>query len=50
MSLTQDICGDPEAQAAETCTAEDLEGAAKGGNLTVEVTIVQGIAERVTQV
>ncbi|MFC9848922.1 hypothetical protein ACFWFF_21450 [Streptomyces sp. NPDC060223] len=45
-----DICGDPETQAAETCTPEDLEGAAKGGNLTVEVTIAQGIASRVTQV
>ena len=45
-----DICGDPETQAAEVCTPDDLDGAAQGGNLTVEVTIKQGIAEQVTQV
>ncbi|MGW3412013.1 hypothetical protein [Streptomyces sp. NPDC000888] len=45
-----DICGDPETQAAETCTADELDAVAKDGNLTVAVTIKQGIAERVVQV
>ncbi|MEV7344420.1 hypothetical protein [Streptomyces sp. NPDC093544] len=45
-----DICGDPETQAAEVCTPDDLDGAAQGGNLTVEVTIKEGVAEQVTQV
>lgn len=44
-----DICGDPENQVAEKCTADELDAAAKGGNLTVEVTIKKGIAERVAQ-
>jgi len=44
-----DICGDPESQSAEKCTADELDAAAKGGNLTVEVTIKKGIAERVAQ-
>ncbi|MFF3375952.1 hypothetical protein ACFYXF_23735 [Streptomyces sp. NPDC002680] len=45
-----DICGDPETQVAEKCTADELDAAAKGGNLTVEVTIKKGVAERVAQV
>ncbi|WP_405905858.1 hypothetical protein OG742_07945 [Streptomyces sp. NBC_00828] len=45
-----DICGDPETQAAETCTADELDAVAKDGNLTVAVTIKEGIAERVVQV
>ncbi|WP_369036250.1 MULTISPECIES: hypothetical protein [Streptomyces] len=44
-----DICGDPENQVAEKCTADELDAAAKGGNLTVEVTIKKGVAERVAQ-
>ncbi|MCZ4510606.1 hypothetical protein O3Q52_20920 [Streptomyces sp. ActVer] len=44
-----DICGDPETAEAEKCTADDLDAAAEAGNLTVEVTIKKGIAERVTQ-
>ncbi|MFJ4785742.1 hypothetical protein [Streptomyces sp. NPDC088794] len=45
-----DICGDPESQSAEKCTADELDAVAKDGNLTVEVTIEKGIAGRVTQV
>lgn len=45
-----DICGDPENQVAEKCTADELDAAAKAGNLTVKVTIKKGIAKRVTQV
>ncbi|MDQ0946212.1 hypothetical protein QFZ24_000135 [Streptomyces phaeochromogenes] len=48
--LGGDICGDPENQVAEKCTADELEAVAKDGNLTVEVTIKKGIAKRVTQV
>ncbi|WP_105972229.1 hypothetical protein [Streptomyces geranii] len=44
-----DICGDPESQSAEACTPDELDAAAQGGNLTVEVTIKKGIAERVVQ-
>ncbi|MEU5703970.1 hypothetical protein [Streptomyces aurantiacus] len=44
-----DICGDPEAQEAESCTAEELDEAAKAGNLKVTVTITEGIAESVIQ-
>ncbi|WP_328845979.1 hypothetical protein [Streptomyces sp. NBC_00258] len=44
-----DICGDPETSEAEKCTADELDAAAEAGNLTVEVTIKKGIAERVTQ-
>lgn len=45
-----DICGDPETQAAEKCTSDDLDGAAKDGNLTVEVTIKEGVAGQVHEV
>ncbi|MDH6214890.1 hypothetical protein M2283_002173 [Streptomyces pseudovenezuelae] len=45
-----DICGDPESQSAEKCTADELDAVAKDGNLTVEVSIEKGIAGRVTQV
>lgn len=45
-----DICGDPENSTAEKCTADEADAAAKDGNLTVEVTIKSGIAEKVTQV
>ncbi|MEU9183221.1 hypothetical protein AB0D14_01370 [Streptomyces sp. NPDC048484] len=45
-----DICGDPETQEAESCTSDELDAAAKDGNLTVEVAIKEGIAESVTQV
>ncbi|MGW3290349.1 hypothetical protein ACWDR3_37515 [Streptomyces sp. NPDC001002] len=45
-----DICGDPESQSAEKCTADELDAVAKDGNLTVEVAIKKGIASRVTQV
>ncbi|MYV54590.1 hypothetical protein [Streptomyces sp. SID3212] len=44
-----DICGDPETPEAEKCTPDDLDAAAKNGNLNVEVTITKGIAERVHQ-
>jgi hypothetical protein len=45
-----DICGDPETVAAEKCTSDDLDGAAKDGNLTVEVTIKEGVAGQVHEV
>lgn len=44
-----DICGDPETPEAEKCTPDDLDAAAKNGNLNVEVTITKGIADRVHQ-
>ncbi|MFD6987928.1 hypothetical protein [Streptomyces sp. NPDC059943] len=44
-----DICGDPETPEAEKCTPDELDAAAKSGNLNVEVTIKKGIAERVQQ-
>ncbi|MFI1482815.1 hypothetical protein [Streptomyces sp. NPDC020747] len=44
-----DICGDPESQSAESCTPDELDEAAKAGNLNVEVTIKKGVAERVAQ-
>jgi hypothetical protein len=44
-----DICGDPETSEAEKCTPDDLDAAAKNGNLNVEVTIKKGAAERVHQ-
>ncbi|MFI6085717.1 hypothetical protein ACIBBB_33035 [Streptomyces sp. NPDC051217] len=44
-----DICGDPETPEAEKCTPDDLDAAAKNGNLNVEVTIKKGNAERVHQ-
>ncbi|MFE7123901.1 hypothetical protein [Streptomyces sp. NPDC057617] len=44
-----DICGDPETPEVENCTADELDAAAKNGNLNVEVTIKKGIAERVIQ-
>ncbi|MFD5781146.1 hypothetical protein [Streptomyces sp. NPDC126933] len=44
-----EICGDPETPALESCTAEELEMAAKDGGMKVEVTIKKGIAERVAQ-
>ncbi|MFE1961553.1 hypothetical protein [Streptomyces sp. NPDC057617] len=42
-----EICGDPETPEAEKCTPEELDDAAKAGNLRVEVIIKKGIAERV---
>lgn len=44
-----DICGDPETPEAEKCTPDELDAAAKSGNLNVEVTIKKGTAERVRQ-
>jgi hypothetical protein len=44
-----EICGDPETSEAEKCTPEDLDKAAKDGNLKVTVTIKKGIADRVVQ-
>ncbi|MFF3749874.1 hypothetical protein ACFYYH_05330 [Streptomyces sp. NPDC002018] len=44
-----EICGDPETPETENCTPDDLDMAAKNGNLNVKVTIKKGIAERVIQ-
>ncbi|MFJ2647728.1 hypothetical protein ACIO1C_13470 [Streptomyces sp. NPDC087420] len=44
-----DICGDPETPEAEKCTPDDLDAAAENGNLNVEVTIKEGVAEQVRQ-
>ncbi|MGW2054573.1 hypothetical protein ACWCOZ_11735 [Streptomyces sp. NPDC001840] len=44
-----EICGNPETPEVENCTADELDAAAKNGNLNVEVTIKKGIAERVIQ-
>ncbi|MFF3481889.1 hypothetical protein ACFYXC_01235 [Streptomyces sp. NPDC002701] len=41
------ICGDPETPGAEKCTADQLDDAARAGNVRVEVVMAKGIATRV---
>ncbi|MBT3150431.1 hypothetical protein HTV45_05935 [Streptomyces sp. CHD11] len=43
------LCGSGEGQVAEECSEEELENAAKEGTVTVEVTIEEGMATRITE-